>query len=57
MKRRGLHGIMGVFFGAPLTRTSPRRGSFGGGGVRGSGARASSAMAQCYGARDTYSYA
>ena len=57
MKRRGLHGIMGVFFGAPLTRTSPRRGSFGGGGVRGSGARASSAMAQCYAARDTYSYA
>ena len=47
MKRRGLHGIMGGFFGAPLTRRFPRRGSGGGGAVRGSGARASSAMVQC----------
>ncbi len=44
MKRRGLHGIIGGFFGAPLTRRFPRCGSGGGGGVRGSGARASSAM-------------
>jgi len=44
MNLRGLHGIIGVFSGAPLTRTLPRRGSGGGGGVRGSGERASSAM-------------
>ena len=49
MKRRGLHGIIGCFFGAPLTRRLPRCGSGGGGAVRGSGARvSSSAMAQCY---------
>ena len=47
MKRRGLQGIMGGFLAAPLTRTFPRCGSGGGGGVRGSGARASSAMVQC----------
>ena len=47
MKRRGLHGIIGGFSGAPLTRRLPRLGSGGGGGVRGSGARASSAMRQC----------
>ena len=42
MKRRGLHGIIGWRCGAPLTLTLPRLGSGGGGGVRGSGARASS---------------
>src|SRR4051812_12280453 len=48
MKRRGLQGIIGGRCGAPLTRTLPRRGSGGGGGVRGSGARASSAIRQLY---------
>src|SRR5215218_5801358 len=43
--RRGLQGIMGGLAGAPLTRRLPRLGSGGGGAVRGSGARASSAIA------------
>src|SRR3954467_15185209 len=50
-KRRGLHGSIGWRFGAPLTLRFPRLGSGGGGGVRGSGARASSAMFQLYAAR------
>src|SRR5919112_2826632 len=48
MKRLGLQGIIGCFFGAPLTRRFPRWGSGGGGAVRGSGARASSAMPPLY---------
>ena len=51
MKRRGLQGIIGCRFGAPLTLRLPRFGSGGGGGVRGSGARASSAISPCYAAR------
>ena len=44
MNLRGLQGSIGGRSGAPLTRRFPRRGSGGGGGVRGSGARASSAI-------------
>src|SRR5687768_7337717 len=50
MNFRGLQGIIGgFFFGAPLTRRLPRSGSGGGGGVRGSGGRLSSAMRPLYG--------
>ncbi len=45
-KRRPLQGSIGGFCGARSTRTSPRLGSRGGSGVRGSGERVSLAMIQ-----------